>query len=243
MAKNNKSSPLRIGLTLDYEQGGGYSKYPWYAIRENYCGAVSELGALAIPLPHDTDRVADWLDLLDGIIPTGGDFDIDPSYYGEEISSDRVTVKQRRTEFELALVKGALARDIPILGICGGMQLLAVALGGKLIQHIPDSVANALAHEQPNPRDEAGHSVTIKPQTMLHRIIGKEEIEVNSAHHQAVREAGNGTVISALATDGVIEAIEHPDYRFCLGVQWHPEFHISPADNRIFQAFIAACGN
>jgi putative glutamine amidotransferase len=111
-----------------------------------------------------------------------------------------------------------------------------------LIQHIPDSVADALAHEQPNPRHEAGHAVTVVAGTLLHRIVGSGEMHVNSSHHQAVRAMGGHGVVNATAGDGVIEGIEDSRFRFCLGVQWHPEFFIDPGDRRIFDALIAACG-
>jgi putative glutamine amidotransferase len=117
---------------------------------------------------------------------------------------------------------------------------LTVVLGGALIQHIPDEVPAALAHEQPNPRNEPGHEVTLVPDTLLHRICGADTMAVNSAHHQAAATVGDGTVVNARAGDGVIEGIEHPGHRFCLGVEWHPEFHIDPGDARIFEAFVDA---
>ena len=130
---------------------------------------------------------------------------------------------------------------MPVLGICGGQQLLAVALGGSLIQHIPDSIARALAHEQPNQRHEPGHDITVVAGTLLHRIVGVESMAVNSSHHQAVRAPGPFATVNATAPDGVIEGIEDGRFLFCLGVQWHPEFHIDPGDRRIFDALIAAC--
>src|SRR5690606_10278225 len=121
-----------------------------------------------------------------------------------------VTTKDKRTGFEIAITKGALERDMPVLGICGGQQLLHVVLGGTLIQHIPDAVENALAHEQPNPRNEPGHIVRIVAGTQLHRITGLDEMPVNSAHHQAADKVPDGVVVDALAPDGVIEGIEDP---------------------------------
>ncbi len=229
-----------IGVTLDSEQPGGYSKYPWYAVRQNYADAIIAAGGLPVALPHDAALAAQYLDMIDALVVTGGAFDVDPSLYGEGEVHATVTLKENRTAAELALTSGVLARNMPILGICGGQQLLAVALGGTLIQHIPDSIANALEHEQLNPRHEPGHAVTVTPGTLLHRIVGSTAMGVNSAHHQAVRHPGPRAVVNAVAPDGVIEGVEDTGYRFCLGVQWHPEFFIDPGDRRIFDALIAA---
>ncbi len=229
-----------IGITLDAEQPGGYSKYPWYAVRANYADAIAGAGGLPIALPHDPSLAEAYLARIDALVVTGGAFDVDPTLYGEADRHATVTLKEGRTAAELALVKGALARNMPVLGICGGQQLLAVALGGTLIQHIPDAIHGALEHEQTNPRHEAGHSIAITPGTKLHQIVGGTEMQVNSAHHQAVRDPGPRAVVDAVAPDGVIEGIEDDSYRFCLGVQWHPEFLIDPGDRRIFDALIAA---
>ena len=232
-----------IGVTLDSEQPGGYSKYPWYALRQNYADAIVAAGGLPMALPHDAALAADYLDRIDALVVTGGAFDVDPALYGEGDRHATVTLKEGRTAAEMALTRGALMRDLPVLGICGGEQLLAVALGGTLVQHIPDSVPGALEHEQPNPRHEPGHPVAVVPGTLLHRIVGAAEMRVNSAHHQAVRAPGPHAVVNATAPDSVIEGLEDARYRFCLGVQWHPEFFIDPGDRRIFDALIAAARN
>ncbi len=229
-----------VGVTLDSEEPGGYSKQPWYALRQNYCEAVARAGGLPILLPHEPERAEAYLDRIDALVVTGGAFDVDPALFGATTRHATVKLKSRRTAFELAVAKGALRRDMPVLGICGGQQLLNVVLGGTLIQHIPDEVSGALSHEQPNPRTEAGHSVRIARDTLLHRICGVEELEVNSAHHQAVKTVGAGVVVDAVAPDGVIEGIEDPRYRYCLGVQWHPEYSISAGDGKIFDALVAA---
>ncbi len=267
------SRPPRIGFTLDYETKPTYSKLPWYALRENYCASVERFGAAAFGLSHAVEQVEAYLDVLDGLIITGGAFDIPPAMYGAEDVHETVETKDRRTQFEFAVTKAAIARKMPVLGICGGQQLLNVVLGGSLIQHIPDAVPDALAHEQPNPRNEPGHSVEVKEGTLLHRILfsspsplqgeggvrvkgqgetpsltlpfsgGGNFINVNSAHHQAVDSPAPSALGNALAPDGVIEGIELPQsaHPFCLGVQWHPEYHVSEADTRIFEAFVAAC--
>ena len=229
-----------VGVTLDAEKPGGYSKFPWYAVRQNYCEAIVAAGGLPVALPHEVDAVGDYLGLIDALVVTGGAFDVDPAHYGEADRHSSVVTKDRRTAFEFAVTKGALQRNKPVLGICGGQQLLHVVLGGKLLQHIPESVADALAHEQPNPRNEPGHTVKVAAGTLLHRIVGTDELAVNSAHHQAAADAPQGIVVNALASDGVIEGIEAPQYRFCIGVQWHPEFHISEGDAKIFRAFLDA---
>ena len=181
-----------IGLTLDSEPAGGYSNLPWYAIRENYCGAVTRAGGLPLLLPHEPEHAAAYLDRVDGLIVTGGAFDVDPALFGAETRHSSVTTKDRRTDFEKSATEGALERDMPVLGICGGQQLLNVVLGGTLIQHIPDEVEGALAHEQPNPRTEPGHTVAVAPDSLLHRIVGATEMAVNSAHHQAALDVGDG---------------------------------------------------
>ncbi len=233
----------RIGLTLDAEPPGGYSRLPWYALRENYFGAIVAAGGLPIALPHEPELAGAYLDLLDGLVVTGGAFDLDPSLYGATERHATVTTKDRRTAFELAITRAAVDRDVPLLGICGGQQLLNVALGGTLIQHIPDAVPNCLAHEQPNPRTEPGHTVAIAAGSLLHDLAGGvAELPVNSAHHQAALDVGDGVVVSARAPDGVIEAIEDRRRRFCLGVQWHPEYGLTAADRALFRALVMACG-
>ena len=230
-----------IGLTLDSEAPGGYSKtHAWYALRENYATAVVRAGGLPILLPHEPEQAEAYLALIDGLVVTGGAFDVDPALFGATTRHATVTTKDRRTAFELAVTRGAVEADKPVLGICGGQQLLNVALGGTLIQHIPDEVAGALAHEQPNPRTEPSHVVHIIEGTLLRQITGLAELPVNSAHHQAVKDLAPGFVVDAVAPDGVVEGIEDPRRPFLVGVQWHPEYAISEGDTRLFAAFIAA---
>ena len=232
--------PPRIGVSLDSAQQGAYSAWPFYALRCNYCGALAAAGALPIALPHHPSLADPYLELLDGLVLTGGAFDIDPRLYGSREVHPTVTQKPGRTAFEIAITQAALARDLPILAICGGQQLLHVLLGGKLHQHIPDAVAGALEHEQTTPRNQPSHSVTVVPGTLLHRITQVERLYVNSAHHQAAADCPPGVTVNAYANDTIIEGIESPRYRFCLGVQWHPEFHTSAGDRKIFQEFVHA---
>ncbi|MBB3896646.1 gamma-glutamyl-gamma-aminobutyrate hydrolase family protein [Roseococcus suduntuyensis] len=232
-----------IGLTLDSEAAGGWSKLPWYALRQNYFSAVIAAGGLPVALPHAPELALDYLAALDGLLVTGGAFDVDPAIWSNPplAPHPKVVLKPGRTDFELAATRAALARDMPVLGICGGQQLLAVALGATLHQHIPDEAPSDIAHEQPNPRTEPGHEVEVAPGTLLARITGRARMAVNSAHHQAVRSVGEGLVVNARAPDGLIEGIEAPAHRFALGVQWHPEYAVDPADPLILKAFVEAC--
>lgn len=231
-----------IGVTLDSEPPGGYSAYPWYALRTNYMEAIAGAGGLPVALPHQASLAFDYVERIDALVVTGGAFDVDPALYGSHQRHATVSLKQGRTAAELALVQAALDRCLPVLGICGGEQLLAVVLGGTLHQHIPDAVPGALPHEQPNPRHEPSHEIAVIPGTLLHRIVGTARMRVNSAHHQAVSDPGPNALVDATAPDGVIEGIEDERFPFCLGVQWHPEFLIDEGDRHIFDALIAAAG-
>lgn len=235
-----------IAITLDVEPSGGYSKMPWYALRQNYCDAILAAGGIPFPVSHHLELVEEYVQLADGFVFTGGAFDIDPALYGVDQRHETVTTKQQRTAFEWRLLQLAHAQEKPILGICGGMQLMNVVMGGTLIQHIPDEVSNCLPHEQANPRTEPGHDIEIYEGTLLHRLVNNEMVEgkipVNTAHHQAIKSLAIGFRINSVASDGIIEGIEHLKHPFCLGVQWHPEYHISEADRKIFAGFIQAAG-
>ena len=223
-----------IGVTVDNDQSGAY------VLRRNYADAVAAAGGVPLLLTHAVESVERVLGLIDGLLVTGGDFDVDPAMFGASSRHPSVKTKDRRTTFEAAAIRAALDRDTPVLGICGGQQLLNVVLGGSLVQHIADEVPGALEHEQKNPRTEPGHTVAIAPGTALHGIVDAAELSVNSAHHQAAKDTGPGVLVNARAPDGVIEGIEHPGHRFCLGVEWHPEYAISAGDPKIFAAFVAA---
>ncbi len=233
------SIPL-IGVTLDYMQGDHacYSAYPWLAIRQNYMGIVSEAGGLPVGLPPIQRKIPELLDRLSGVVITGGAFDIHPHFYNETNIHPKTVLNESRNLFEYSLLKEAWQRNMPILGICGGAQLIAVFREGNLYQHIPDDIPQALPHEQINPAHQASHIVTLNKESLLYKITKKTQWAVNSSHHQAIRNPGR-CVISAIAEDHIIEAIEDPSRDFCIGVQWHPEFAVEYADRQIFSAFIA----
>ena len=226
-----------IGITLDNEEKGGYSKFPWYAIRKNYLHSIEKFGAIPFPLFHSLSSIDKILKIIDGLIITGGDFDICPSFYGQKKENSR-NEKTLRTLFEIELCKKSLLKNIPIFGICGGEQLINISLGGTLIQDIKSLKNKTLNHEQANPRDQTSHKVYIEPETILHKIIGVNKINVNSAHHQAVDKLGDGLKISGKSEDGITESIESFKHKWCIGIQWHPEFLITKSDELIFMNFI-----
>ena len=236
-------SPI-IGVNADFEEkGGGYSISPYHAVRENYLAPLREAGAIPLILPPTTDTVDAYLDFVDGIMLTGGN-DYDPSLYGGEKNPDlNLKIMHYRSKFDLALLQGALERDMPVLGICAGMQAINFFFKGTIYQDIQTECDGTLNHMQKvedvkNP----AHDVIVEPNTLLFKIgEGATHIHVNSFHHQAVRKAGAGLVVSGMAPDGIVEAIEHPHYKFCLGVEWHPEYMVDPIDAKIFKAFVNAC--
>lgn len=232
----------RIGITLDAENNGGYSAAPWYALRQNYCDMVEEAGGIPFPIPHYPHLATFYADQIDGLLITGGACDIDPELYGEEIRFECLKLKPHRTTAEIAIAQAVYSQSKPLLGICGGMQLLNVMLGGSLIQHVPEEVNNSLEHMQTTPWHEPAHTISIHPGTRLHHIAQNETIgHVNTSHHQAVNRVAESLRVNAVADDGVIEGIESQDpHHFLLGVQWHPEYRASSLDTHIFQHFIKA---
>ena len=226
-----------IGITLDNEEPGDYSKFPWYAIRQNYLRSIEDLGGIPFPLIHSLNIINDISKFVDGIIITGGNFDVNPSLYGQE-SIDSRNEKNIRTTFEIKLCEIGLKKNIPILGICGGEQLINICLGGTLIQNIKSLDYKTLQHEQTNPRNEISHEVFLTYKTKLYNIINQKSIMVNSAHHQSVDKLGENLVINGKSKDGIIESIENTNHKWCIGVQWHPEFLITKADKLIIADFI-----
>ena len=164
-----------IGITLDYENNGGYSNFPWYAIRENYLSCLHKFGAIPFPLFHQSSLNDYFLKTLDGLVITGGNFDINPALYSETTDGSR-NIKNKRTNFEIDIFKKFLQTSKPILGICGGEQLMNVATGGDLIQDIDDSIQTKIKHEQPNPRDEVNHEISITKDSKLFNITKSEKL-------------------------------------------------------------------
>jgi putative glutamine amidotransferase len=176
-----------------------------------------------LPYSEDASCIDSYLERVSGLLVTGGAFDIPPEAYGEVAREGLGPMKKDRTAFESAILRAALERNLPVLGICGGMQLLNVIAGGTLVQDIAREVSNALEHEQKQDRSHAQHPVEIKVGTLVGELLGPGQLMVNSMHHQAVKQPGTDVVVSAVAPDGIAEAIELPRYEFAVGVQWHPE--------------------
>ena len=188
-----------------------------------YSLAVQRAGGLALILPPD-DVVAEspdeLLDMLDGLILAGGS-DVDPASYGAQPHPDTRGTRPERDRFEIALGTRALERDMPVLGICRGMQMLNVIQGGTLNQHVREVVQNDLHRHTPGVFTD--HWVRLDPDSLAARVVGADSTEVKSAHHQGVDELGEGVVASGYADDKLVEAIELPDRNFAVGVLWHPE--------------------
>ncbi len=216
-----------IGITASLETvtSGPWTE-PSAVVPIHYCEAVQRAGGRAVLLVPDPADAADpegVLDLIDGVLITGAAGDVDPSRYGAERHLETHPVTPLRDDFELALVHAAEARDRPLLGICRGMEVLNVAHGGTLEQHLPDAVGHD-AHAR-TPGEFVRHSVRLEPGSLAARAVGAERTEVHGFHHQGVREVGEGLRATAWADleDGIVEGIERPDRAFALGVLWHPE--------------------
>lgn len=215
-----------------------------HSVSNTYIDAVFAAGGIPaiIPVIYDEEDYDNYLDMLDGIIFTGG-LDVSPLCYNENPLKEINLISSRRDKYELGLVKKAYERKMPILGICRGLQITNVALGGSLYQDINVQVSDSLGHA---PRgisnDELYHSIEVKKDTKLYDIFGKEKIFVNSFHHQSIKDLGENLVVSALSEDGIIEAMEATDERFLIGLQFHPEALVKrhPEYLNIFKELVLA---
>lgn len=214
---------------------------------EDYVASIEQAGARAriLEVSEDASKV---LQQIDGVLLTGGG-DVDPVFYREDRGPEIHDAEPGRDEFEIDLVKRAMAADIPVLGICRGSQVMNVAAGGTLIQDIPTAVRSDLRHSIKEPKNTVAHDVSVTPGSRLERVLGSivdgnHACRVNSRHHQSVGQLGAGLVASAVAADGVVEAIETIEGEngaFCLGVQWHPENFVSSGEfSPLFEAFVDA---
>jgi gamma-glutamyl-gamma-aminobutyrate hydrolase PuuD len=221
-----------IGITsYAQEASWGVWRLPAALIPLDYVDAIERAGGRALVIPPAQDGVEETLDALDAIVFSGG-ADVDPAHYGAEPHPETDTPQARRDAGEMALLHAALERDMPTLAICRGFQLLNVARGGDLVQHLPEQVGND-DHKQ-IPGEFAVHPVEVKDGSRLSEIVGSTS-QVTSHHHQALGRVGDGLVESAWAADGTLEGVEDPSHRFVVGVQWHPE---ASEDAALFEALV-----
>ncbi len=197
----------------------------------DYLHAIERAGGRALLVPPSEEAIDETLDALDGVVFSGG-ADLDPQLYGQEVHPETKGVVAERDRGELALLQAALARDMPVLAVCRGVQVLNVALGGDLVQHLPEVVGHE--NHKHTPGEYADHDVTVEPDTRLGSLIG-DRAPVKSHHHQGLGRLGEGLRESARAEDGTPEALEDPSRRFALGVLWHPE---AGEDMRLFEALV-----
>lgn len=228
-----------IGITAKFDEKTNLS-----GISDNYVKAVRRAGgaALLMPIISTKEEAEALINAIDGLILSGGG-DVNPARYGEETLPCCGTIDFNRDQSELLLLDAALRRNIPVLGICRGVQVLNVGLGGTLYQDIATQRENSLFHPAYDDAYEVKHTVSIASGTKLMDAIGQSEIGVNTCHHQAIKEPGKGMIVSARSADGLIEGVETDDGRYILGIQWHPECLQEKHDEAlaIFKAFIAHC--
>ena len=222
-----------IGIT-SYAQPARWGAWelPAALVPLYYVESVERAGGRALLVPPSDEDVDDTLDVLDGIVFSGG-IDIDPGAYGAERHPSTDPAQAHRDAGELALLTRALERDVPTLAICRGFQLLNIARGGDLVQHLPETVGHEGHREEHGTFSE--HAVDVKDGTRLAGIIGTRHDGVQSSHHQGVGRVGEGLVETAWAEDGSLEGLEDPGKRFAVGVLWHPEME---EDKRLFEALV-----
>ncbi len=232
-----------IGILMDYQSDGSFSTRPHYALRCGYFDAVWRAGGLPVALPYIEDAGEDYLRTCDGLILPGGFYPFPASLYGRRAEAGEMI--HPRFAFEDTFVRRAIDLDYPMLGICAGMQVIAASVGATMYNDVRTELPTKIDHLNAQPAEETAHDIQITPGSLLGRTLGVETLEVNTAHKEALKDGLGGLSVSATAPDGVIEGIELADRRFCLGVQWHPEFFANEGDPNfnLFTALVAAAGD
>jgi putative glutamine amidotransferase len=225
-----------IGITTSGRTDTGH-----FRLSTSYVDAVRRAGGIPILLPPGEPFQAELLERLDGLILSGGG-DIDPAYYGGRPHPTMFSIDAERDGSELALVRQLVERGTPALCICRGAQVANVALGGTLVEHLPDEVGDEVIHRSPPDSPAALHSVSVQPDSRLAAVMGQHEVRPVSWHHQAAREVAPELRVVAQAADGTIEALEMPNHPWLIALQWHPEITAGddPSQQRIFEALVAA---
>ncbi|SHI54115.1 gamma-glutamyl-gamma-aminobutyrate hydrolase family protein [Lutispora thermophila] len=231
-----------IGLTT-FTESKGTSRYN--CLNCNYVNAIVEAGGtpVMIPLVENKDTLLQYMNIIDGILFTGGE-DVLPLYYGENPIKDIGAIEQERDDYEIFLFKEAYDANLPIMGICRGIQLINVALGGSLYQDINSQITGSLGHSpKGSPMNQVHHMIRIEKNSKLYDIFENETIAVNSFHHQSIKDLGKDLKVTAYSYDGIIEAVESIEKDFVLGVQWHPEALVPKHElfKKLFEEFVKRC--
>jgi putative glutamine amidotransferase len=242
--KIKKAEPMDVQKTFVAKPLIGVSSFAdpgVTSVNLTYIQAVEKAGGVPVVIPVTTDKamLEQYLNLVDGVLMTGGE-DVGPlKYFGEEPNQHLGQIVPERDEFDVMLIRSAVAKGLPLLGICRGEQLLNVAFGGTLYQDIPSQVPNAIKHNQSGvaPRDYQFHSIKIEKGSVLEKVLGCDSTAVNSYHHQAVKDAAPGFKITARAKDGIVEGIEKEGNEYVYGVQFHPEGLIQTGNNFFLPIF------
>ena len=230
-----------IGLTSSYEKT---DKTNFVFSNHSYLNSIRHFGGipLIIPTEGEDDELQMLIDMCDGLLLTGGD-DIDPALYGEEVLNDTLELTPVRDAVERKVCDLAVKRGLPMFGICRGIQMMNVYFGGSLYQDIPAQIKTEIKHSMEPPAHRTCHKCIVEKDTPLYELFGREQVGVNSHHHQAVKRVAPGFEVMGRAEDGIIEAIYDPAKPFVWGVQWHPEriWDIEDSSAKLFEAFVEAC--
>lgn len=242
-----------IGCTTYYVSALEENKFRFPIAQDHFMSAVDDslsiqkAGGVPMPIPpiDDDGYIESVLERIDGLMLIGGS-DVSPHYYGQPYKIGLGSINPVRDKFEMKLIDKAVQRNIPLFGICRGLQLLNVYFGGTLVQDITRYTQTDIKHEgYIGPKWSTAHKVRLTKDNLLHQCFGKEELEVNSFHHQMIDKLGDGLEVAAVAEDGTIEAIVHRHYPFLVGVQWHPEmmFQVDQEQLKLFQLFVSFIRN
>lgn len=233
-----------IGITMDWEEKGTFSKRPYYALREHYFDIVYKAGGLPVAIPYIKEAINDYLDTVNGLLVPGGDFALREEWYINQ-TEDKPYKPTKRLEFDIEIISAVIKKDIPFLGICAGMQIMGGILGAKMTPNITKHSGTKIDHLNHKPAEEYAHNIDVLKGSLLNKITACENFSVNTAHIEAIISVPeHGIVVSGKSEDDVIEAIEIPNKKFALGVQWHPEFFMDSGDPnfKIVQALVEYAG-
>lgn len=238
-----KKPVIGISASINILENGRFPGYRRSYVNEDYVRSVILAGGvpLLLPLTNDPEIITSYCGLIDGLVLSGG-HDVSPLSYGEQPLQKLGHTLPERDEFEKKLIENAFGKNLPILGICRGLQMLNVVFGGTLYQDL-DYIPNcSIKHDQYHDSALPTHEIEISHGSTLHTIMNTTRIKTNSFHHLAIKDLAEAFLVSARADDGIIEAVEHQGYKFIIGVQWHPEMMASTDDKmkRLFESFIQA---